>query len=82
MLTARIQAIITAIDNYFITGQEGVFDALKIAAFEIATAEQKQKDFSGQSKVREGLTILSELMSYADGLIALSAPVTKLLGIS
>lgn len=82
MLTAKIQAIITAIDNYFITGQEGVFDSLRIAAFDLVAVEQKQRDFPGHSKAREGLSILADLMSYADGLIALSAPVTKLLGIS
>lgn len=78
-LIARIQAIISAIDNYAVSGQEEVFDSLKSAVFDIAAITKKEGDFAGKSKVYDGLSILADLMSFADGLISLSGPVSQLL---
>lgn len=79
LLIARIQSIISAIDNYSISGQEEIFDSFKSALFDVAAVTHKEGDFPGKSKVREGLTILADLMSFADGLISLSGPVSQLL---
>ena len=78
-LIAKIQSVIFAIDNYDILGQEAVFDSMKIAAFDYANTSNKHQEMPGQSNVREGLAILADLMSMADGAIALTGPITHLL---
>ena len=78
-LIAKIQGIISAIDNYSIVGQDHVFDAVKAAFFDIAHANQRGVEVPGKSSIREGLSILSDLMSVADGAIALSGPISQFL---
>ncbi len=78
-LIIRIRSVINAIDDFKITGDERVFDEFKATLFDLSKAKENMGEIPGKSKIREGLTIISELMSTADGAIALSAPVIKLL---
>ena len=78
-LITKIQAIISAIDNYHILGQEHVFDAVKVIYFDMTHAQQQGIEVPGKSNIRDGLSIFADLMSMADGAIALSGPIMQLL---
>jgi hypothetical protein len=77
-LISKIQAIISAIDNYHIVGQEYIFDAVKVVYFDMTLAKQEGIEVPGKSNIREGLSIIADLMSMADGAIALSGPIMQL----
>lgn len=79
ILIKRISELISAIDDYVITGQEGVFDAFKLAAVDLRDELAAHPDIAGKSKLREGLSIIADLMTVATATAALSGPALKLL---
>jgi hypothetical protein len=78
-LIKRIISVVNAIDDFQITGDERVFDEFKATLFDLSKAKDNMNDMPGKSKIRDGLAIISDLMSTADGAIALSGPIVKLL---
>ncbi|MEQ1513730.1 MAG: hypothetical protein ABL934_13765 [Lysobacteraceae bacterium] len=78
-LIRRIRSLANSLDDYIITGDEAIFDEFKITAFDISSATKNKINIPAKSKIREGLAIVSDLMSTADGAIALSAPIIQML---
>ncbi len=78
LIIDRIQAIIAAIDNYSITGQEAVFNAFKIAGIDLREP-LGDNDIPAKAQLREGLSIIADLMTVAASGVALSGPVKQLL---
>ena len=79
-LIRRLRAMANALSDYNITGDEAIFDEFKVTLVDLASAKDQGKDVPSQSKIRECLSIIADLMSTADGATALTGPVTRLLG--
>lgn len=78
-LIKRIRAVVNAINDFAITGDERVFDEFKATLFDLSKTKEKIGEFPGKSKIRDGLSIISDLMSTADGATAIAGPIVKLL---
>jgi hypothetical protein len=79
-LVRRIRAMADALDDYIITGDDAIFDEFKITLIDLSAATDKNIDIPAKSKIREGLAIVSDLMSTAGGLATLAPPIAGLLG--
>jgi hypothetical protein len=69
-IVERIRAIITAIENFEITGQDAVFDAFVLAVVETSMGKGKQ---AKSEKLKEGLGVLANLMTVAQATRELGA---------
>lgn len=78
LLIDRIRSIVVAIGNYLITGQEGVFNAFKVAGVDLREP-LSSAEIPGKGHLREGLSIIADLMTVAASGVALAAPVKNLL---
>jgi len=78
LLIDRIQSIVVAIGNYLITGQEGVFNAFKVAGIDLREP-LSAADIPGKQSLRVGLSIIADLMTVAASGAALAGPVSNLL---
>jgi hypothetical protein len=76
----RIGDIIFAIENYEITGQDEVFDRLKLAIVDLKD-EFLKEDLPGKKKMKEGISLIADLIQIgtAGYEIAISSPIQKML---
>lgn len=79
-LVRRLRSMAEALDDYIITGDDAIFDEFKITLIDLSAATEKDIDIPAKSKIREGLAIVSDLMSTAGGLATLAPPIAGLLG--
>jgi hypothetical protein len=77
-LVNRIRSILNAIENFEITGQEQVFDEFKLAIIDLKD-ELAKDDLPGKSKIREGLSIIADLLQIATTIYALTSPVRQMI---
>ena len=79
-LTRHIRLLSNALDDYIITGDEEIFDNFIVATLNISNAIEEKIAVPAQSKLREGLSIVSELVSAMDDATSLlSGPIKSLL---
>jgi hypothetical protein len=79
ILLDRIRSLIAAIENYAIVGQDAIFDLLKAAAFEMSAFKEAGETMPSSSALREGLSILADLMTVASSMPAIAPPAIALI---
>ncbi|EKT4088135.1 TPA: hypothetical protein UMF74_002257 [Stenotrophomonas maltophilia] len=79
ILLERIRSLIAAIENYGIVGQEAIFDLLKATAFDISTLKDAGETMPNSNALREGLSILADLMTVASSIPAIAPPALALI---
>jgi len=80
MLMKRIQKLIAAIEDYWITGNDAIFDQFKATVYDLAAnSEIREKGFG--DKLSQAAEILANVVTSASGMQQLIAPTLKLLGI-
>jgi hypothetical protein len=79
ILLDRVRSLIAAIENYAIFGQDAIFDLLKATAFDIGSLREAGQDIPKSGALREGLSILADLMTVASSIPALAPPALALL---
>lgn len=81
-LVRNLRKLITAIDEFHLTGSEAIFDAIEVlvghAAFDQDYKESLTKNATG-SKLTDCLQTLANLVTVAQGYKELVAPITTLL---
>lgn len=77
-LISRIRNILIAIENFQITGQEAVFDALKLALLDHKD-ELSKDDLPGKSNLKEGISLIADLLQISTTAHSLSAPVRQMI---
>lgn len=81
-LVRNLRKLITAIDEFRLTGSEGIFDAIEVivghAAFDQDYKESLKKNATG-SKLADCLQTLANLVTVAQGYKELAAPIATLL---
>ncbi len=79
-LIRHIRLLSNALDDYVITGDEEIFDHFLVTALNISNAIEDEIAVPSQLKLREGLSIVSELVSAMDDATSLlSGPIKSLL---
>ncbi len=79
VLLDRVRSLIAAIENYEIVGQQAIFDLLKATAFDLGALKEAGQDVSGSKSLKEGLSILADLMTVASTIPVLGPPALALI---
>lgn len=80
MLIKRIRCLITAIEDYWITGNDAIFDQFKATVYDLAANSEIREKGLGE-KLSQAAEILANVVTSASGIQQLIAPTLKLLGI-
>ncbi|WP_447595916.1 hypothetical protein [Stenotrophomonas rhizophila] len=79
VLMDRVRSLIVAIENYAFFGQQAIFDLLKATAFDLGVLKEAGQDASESKSLREGLSILADLMTVASTIPVFGPPALALI---